>query len=456
MKTAVTRQMYPDSDQMFIERLPPEIWHRVFRLVHKEDLLNICLVNRKFLAVASLPFFWREITLSRKKMVEKNAWQEFLKLGRFKYSYSIKLAADQTNQYMFDNKRWKEKRSKETKESMINLMEIYKTHKSIKSLKMNFMELSQVEISDINQIVNRLESVDLTSFDLPESQVTPVIESIVSSGRLKSLILSGITMTGVNPLHFHHIGESLEEINLNYTLLTKDQLTSLLQGISKAKRVKSLSLADIKEPLYHHESSLLADCISSHIEYLDLSSSLISSESKLAMLAKLKLGFHKIKTLCLNNVNLCFPNYQIKLLAESLSSVPELELSGCFLDDHNIVEALLLEIIVQRKVKKLDISRNIIRNIDQSILIDAFSPMTAVNLSQTKFNQICPTQTKALLTSFAHSAHLEDLKLNGYRYNLCHIELSVLGSLVANIRYLYLNNTELESGQIVQLLTECK
>ena len=71
------------SDKMTCEKLPPEILLKIFRLVSREDLLKICLVSKKFLAIASSSVFWRELILSKNKIVKNNACEEFQSLTRF-------------------------------------------------------------------------------------------------------------------------------------------------------------------------------------------------------------------------------------------------------------------------------------------------------------------------------------------------------------------------------------
>ena len=77
-----------------MEDLPPELLMTIFRFVKKDDLLNICLVNNKFLMIASSSVFWKEVELSKKKLANKNAAAEFLTRQRFKGSEILKLSGN--------------------------------------------------------------------------------------------------------------------------------------------------------------------------------------------------------------------------------------------------------------------------------------------------------------------------------------------------------------------------
>ena len=76
-----------------MEDLPPELLMTIFRFVKKNDLLNICLVSNKFLMIASSSVFWKEVELSKKKLANTNAVEEFFTLERFKGSEFFKLSA---------------------------------------------------------------------------------------------------------------------------------------------------------------------------------------------------------------------------------------------------------------------------------------------------------------------------------------------------------------------------
>ena len=77
-----------------MEDLPPELLMTIFRFVKKNDLLNICLVSNKFLRIASSSVFWKEVELSKKKLANKNAAEEFLTRQRFKGSEFLKLSGN--------------------------------------------------------------------------------------------------------------------------------------------------------------------------------------------------------------------------------------------------------------------------------------------------------------------------------------------------------------------------
>ena len=132
------------------ENLPPEVWLRIFRLVPRQDVLNICLVNRKFLSIASSPVLWRELVLSRKKLVENGSSEEFFTVERFNGSRSAKLYGDFLAMHI--NKRL-EKNDHEISDKILNhFIEICRDHKSIKKIQVKNFHLKKVDPTNLYRL----------------------------------------------------------------------------------------------------------------------------------------------------------------------------------------------------------------------------------------------------------------------------------------------------------------
>ena len=113
---------------------------------------------------------------------------------------------------------------------------------------------------------------------------------------------------------------------------------------------------------------------------------------------------------------------------------------------------MILQVIkVKKIVKSLDMSFNNMSIIDPNLLVEAFSGMKIIDISQTSLSK---EQIKTLLTSLSQSKILEELKLIGI--DISHIETSVLGSLVTNLKYLNLTITKMQPGQSVEIVTRSK
>jgi hypothetical protein len=157
-----------------------------------------------------------------------------------------------------------------------------------------------------------------------------------------------------------------------------------------------------------------------------------------------------MKSLCLSNINLGIFKSNSRMLTSSLASIPQLKLSGCLKDhQHELVEKILEEIKIRKSVTTLDLSLNNISSINENLLIETFSPMESLDLSQTSLTK---DQTRALLSSLTQSCELRTLTLNDN--DLSQIEIPVLSSLVVNLRVLDLINTNLVPLQILELITK--
>jgi len=437
-----------------VENLPPEILLRIFRLVTREDLLNVCLVSKKFLAVASLPEFWREVTPTKKKIVKKNGSEEFLSLDRFKNSHSFNLYGDIISKHT--SKRLENIETEETEESLRNLIEISKNHKSIKTVMIKHFNLKNIKILSLIEVVKKLEGIDLTRSSMTEFQIISLLESIPSTKSLKSINLSGIILSSIPPVHFGQVGEHLENFDFSHTLLTKDQSSSLLQGIARGKKMKSLKIADLRFSLDDMVGDLLAACISQHTEYLDLSNTKISEAGLKALINRLAKDPHSIKSLSLNNIPLSSFWSNSDTLALSLSHIPKLELAGALRcitrqevsRNNDIIRNIVQEIKAKKKVKSIDLSLNNMSEIHQSLLVEAFSNLKNIDLSQTSLTK---DQSTALLSSLSQSEELEELKLTDN--DLSHVETPVLVSLVTRLKTFDLTNTSLSPDQAVAVIT---
>ena len=424
-------------------------------MVPREDLSNICLVSRKFLAVACAPELWRELTINKEMIGKKNASEEFLSLTRYQGTHSLNLHGDMLA--MHTSNRLRSNECEKTEERLKNLLTICKAHESIKCVKITHFDLKNVEILDLIEVLNRLEAIDLTRSCMTEAQLVNVFESVPET--LKSLNLSGIILSAIPAEYFTKVGESLQHLNFSHTLLKKEQAKNLLQGIAKEKKMKSLKMADLKFSLEEIESDLLASCISRHTESVDLSNTKLSSEVLGTLITRLVQQPHSISCLCLKNIHLSSFRCRSGLLAMALSVIPKLELSGCFYTrnreeiaaNNDIIKMILQVIKVKRIVKSIDMSFNNMSIIDPNLLVEAFSGMKIIDISQTSLSE---DQIKTLLTSLSQSKILEELKLIGI--DISHIETSVLGSLVTNLKYLNLTITKMQPGQSVEIITRSK
>eukprot|EP00092_Neocalanus_flemingeri_P020551 GFUD01022264.1.p1 GENE.GFUD01022264.1~~GFUD01022264.1.p1 ORF type:complete len:843 (-),score=156.45 GFUD01022264.1:136-2664(-) len=432
---------------MTTENLPPEVWLRIFRLLHRSDVLNICLVNRKFLSIATSPVLWREASLSRKKLGKRRSCEEFAKIDRFRSTKFVTLSSDGSDfMGLHINSRLEKHDTEQTEEVLKNYLEICVVSESIRRMRIRTLNLKQLQPEIFVHIVNKLVSVDLSRSRLTEAQIIKIFEAIPSSKTLKSLNLSGIILSSIPPAFFVPIGESLEEFNFSHTLLTKEQSTNLLKGIAKAKKMRTLKIADIKFGLLGLEGNEFGMAIPETTEVMDLSNTQISQPALQSLFSKI-LEYQSMQSLNLSNINLGQVNSRI--LKSSLALIPHLVLSGCLIDKSETLVNILEEIKTRKKVTSLDLGLNNLSSIDENLLVATFSSMKQLDLSQTSLTK---QQTMALLFSLSKSPELEELNLNDN--DISQVDTSVLGDLVNNVRQLDLTNTNLQPLQILDLITK--
>ena len=426
---------------MTTETLPPEVWLRIFRLLSKPDVLNIGLVNKKFLSISSSPVLWREALLNRKKLKEPESCEEFTEIARFRSTRSVKITSDGSDMHI--NTRLEKNNTEQTEKILNNYFEICRVKKSIKSMRVRSFNLKSIETDIFVKIVMKLVKIDLSRSRLSEEQIIQIFEAIPCSKTVQSLDLSGIILSSIAPQHFAAIGETLVDFNLSHTLLTKEQSSNLLKGIAKSQKMKTLQIADIKFGLMEIDGFEFGMVISKNTIEMDLSNTQISQEALKSMMTKI-MEYQCMESLNLSNIYL--GQISARVLSSSLAFIPDLVLSGCFIDSSEALVTILEEIKRRKKVNNLDVSLNNMSTIDKNLLVDTFTCMEQLDLSQTS---ITKDQTKSLLTALCESSDIKYLKLNDN--DVSEVDRVTLGKLVDNLAHLDLSNSNLQPLQIREL-----
>ena len=202
--------------------------------------------------------------------------------------------------------------------------------------------------------------------------------------------------------------------------------------------------SDIK--LGFSDGSEIGKAISENTEVINLSNTQISLEAKESLMTRI-LEFQCLKSLNLRNLDLGKINSRI--LTSSLAFIPHLVLSGCLTGKSELLKSILEEIKTKKKVSSIDLSFNNMSAIDEKLLIETFSAMKQLDLTQTGLTR---EQTKALLSSLSKSGQLKSLNLNDN--DVSQVDIAILGDLVTNLRQLSLANSNLQPLQIVELITK--
>jgi len=382
----------------------------------------------------------------------QNSIQEFLSVDKFQGSVCLKLQGNKETMKVLDTCSSKTEKlenkmiQKEDDEILTNFFKICKAKNKIKKIILKSFDFENVDISVLVNLVKNLESLDLAESTLTASQLGQIVEAVHTSRTIRSLSLQGIiSRKSAQNFQFSMIGKNLEHFHLSKSCLSEEQSINLLEGLAKAKRLKTLRITDTSG-IETVSGDVLAACISKNIKCLDLTNTWISDTAVEAVMTNLLQESHCLDTLCLNNIRLekilWNPEWTTIMASNSI-----LQLRECLPKDRGILETLLRQILLQKKVKRIDLGLINMSSVDQSLMLQSLAGMKYIDLSGTSLTN---DQIQTLLGNLTKNSEIEELKFSNN--DLCHIELPVLDNLVANLKHLHLESTNLQPIQIDHLI----
>ena len=99
----------------------------------------------------------------------------------------------------------------------------------MKKLEIYFINLSSVDASLLARAVNMLEEVQMYSTELTGQQTEAIFTAIIEGNcKMKKLDMSGNILSNVDAGLLASAVNSLEEVKMNFTKLTKDQVEAVL------------------------------------------------------------------------------------------------------------------------------------------------------------------------------------------------------------------------------------
>ena len=99
----------------------------------------------------------------------------------------------------------------------------------MKKLEIYFLNLSSVDASPLARAVNMLEEVQMYSTELTGQQTEAIFTAIIEGNcNIKKLDMSGNILSNVDAGLLASAVNSLEEVKMNFTKLTKDQVEAVL------------------------------------------------------------------------------------------------------------------------------------------------------------------------------------------------------------------------------------
>jgi len=176
--------------------------------------------------------------------------------------------------------------------------------------------ISSVEPELFARAVTILKDVNLGSTNLTNKQVTALFQKMSQNCPLKTLNLSLIKLSSVEPELLAIAVNRLEDVNLKFTNLSTEQMTSILSHVQEDTKLKKLQLGE--NNLSSVESELLATAVN-RLEDVDLRFSELSTEQMTSILSHVQ-EHTKLKKLCLRgNKHAYIENGLVRIARDGLN-----------------------------------------------------------------------------------------------------------------------------------------
>ena len=177
----------------------------------------------------------------------------------------------------------------------------------VKSLNMSFNNLSLVNVSLLTRAVNRQESLKMRETSLTTHQTESILATISEGSKLKSLDISFIDLSSVDPVLLARAVSKLDSFNVKGTSLTTEQVQSILADNSKVSQLKNLNIS------YNNLSSVdpvtLARAVNS-LETLDMKSTSLRTQQAESIFGAI-VESSQLKTLNMSHNNLSSVNPEL-------------------------------------------------------------------------------------------------------------------------------------------------
>jgi len=202
--------------------LPPELWLFILSFVRTKDLCSVALVCSTLYHVAKDPKLWAKISINKKKIKTCGVSKVF-EMSRFSRIISLDLSYMPLTVWdcttIFDN--------------VIH-------SKTIKSVSLHFVNLSGLDSDVLGRGISILQKVDLSGSKLTTLQCTAILNHILSSQTIQDISLRNVNLSLVDTSLVSKATSRLAKADLEYTMLTPDQVTGIL-----LESLSSVSLLDL-------------------------------------------------------------------------------------------------------------------------------------------------------------------------------------------------------------------
>ena len=125
------------------------------------------------------------------------------------------------------------------------LLEAVLRHPGLRKMDLSLTDLSSVSPDLPARLVQRLEEVDMWNTELTTQQLEAVLTAVSTSSTLRKLNLGNNNLSLVEPGLLARAVNSLEEVDIRHTLLTKEQVEAILSQSLVKTSLKTLVMGRI-------------------------------------------------------------------------------------------------------------------------------------------------------------------------------------------------------------------
>ena len=358
--------------------LPPELLFLIFKLLRHQDLKQAVAVCRRWRDVGEDASLWTWVS-PRITVKNKEQAHDMLTCGRMQSISNIRItalsnevvegvachpllnsASISCGQLSLPERRLLVKMISKLENIALSLAkdevntllsEILSTPNSaLKKLDLSNNDLSKVPLDLLGQAASTLEDLQLQGTNLATGQLRIILESVSrTSCKLKKLNLGENDISGVEASCFENL-DSLEDVELENTQLSKSQLVTILSCLSGSGRTMKLNLnqnclSTIEPALLTRiailEEARLADCQLSPRQ-LEV---VFEVATKFRKLRRLDISGHCFKTIDISSLS----------LLQAAEQLEELIAPRCQFSQESL-EGICSKIIGGSRLKKLNLS----------------------------------------------------------------------------------------------------
>ena len=427
--------------KMVSKNLPTEIWHLIFSYLPLSDLKTAMLVCKDFGRVGARESLWKDVILSRQKLNKFDVDDELA---------AIKMARFNSKQKI-DFKDYIDDSVVDSEEAQVrnisrNILKYCCLKEHVRELSLEGANLMNMGTSLLRDCILKLETINFRYCKIAKDDLKTILSTIPRSQQLKSINLSSMDFSYIPPHMLQEAAQSLEKLHLNDTFLSIEQCKSLLNGIKDNPLLTSLGLGG-QPSLKELPREMMMNMITQNLKCLELNVTNLEPQQMETIFKQIS----KLPTMTkLDLSRNVLTEVDKDILAEALSNIEDIGLMQTELSKDQ-VDALLGQILKKQKTKEANLYEMNLKDADKFLLAETVKTMEVVVLS---FTSITYDQIITLLEAIKKGSKLRTLYLN--QDQLSKVDTQLLCEAILTLEYVYLLNTGLARETVTELVSEGK